>query len=230
MKRPAFQFYPADWRKDSALQSCSIGARGLWIELMCIAHECETYGVLAINGKPMSQAQLSRLVGEPEKALGKHLIELEQAGVFSRNEAGAIYSRRMVEDERIRNIRAEAGRLGGNPNLVKQKDNHADNQTGKQSLTPSSSSSSSTTNTHSAGALARAIKEAGIGSVNPGDPRLLALVEVGATPEEMRSAASEATAKGKGFAYALAIAEGRRKDASRLASLPTVEKTPEVFT
>ena len=30
MKRPAFQFYPSDWRKDMALQSCSVAARGLW--------------------------------------------------------------------------------------------------------------------------------------------------------------------------------------------------------
>jgi hypothetical protein len=65
----------------------------------------------------------------------------------------------MVKDERLRNVRAEAGRLGGNPNLVKQKDNQQPNQTAnqdhnhedkhrenhdaKQSPTPSSSSSSS---------------------------------------------------------------------------------------
>jgi len=31
-KRPAFQFYPGDWRRDTALQSVSLAARGLWIE------------------------------------------------------------------------------------------------------------------------------------------------------------------------------------------------------
>lgn len=145
MKRPAFQFYPADWRKDSALQSCSVAARGLWIELMCIMHECEPYGVLAINGRPMQPAQIARLVGEGEKVVRGLLEELEAAAVFSRDESGAVFSRRMLKDERIRSIRASAGRLGGNPNLLNQKDNQAPKQKAKQKPTPSSSSSSSTT-------------------------------------------------------------------------------------
>lgn len=144
MKRPAFQFYPADWRKDSALQSCSLQARGLWIELVCVMHECDQYGHLSINNKPMNTAQIARLVGESEKVVKALLGELDDAGVFSTSEEGCIYSRRMVKDEHLRNIRADAGRLGGNPNLLKQKDNQTVNQDDKQSLTPSSSSSSST--------------------------------------------------------------------------------------
>lgn len=139
MKRPAFQFYPADWRKDPALSACSLSARGLWIELMCIAHEGGTYGVLSINGKPMAPAQIARMVGESPSVVAKLLAELEDAGVFSRDEQGCIYSRRMVKDEHVRNVRADAGRLGGNPNLLKQKDK----QTEGQNPTPSSSSSSS---------------------------------------------------------------------------------------
>lgn len=139
MKRPAFQFYPADWRKDPALSACSLSARGLWIELMCIAHEASAYGVLSINGKPMAPTQIARMVGESPAAVVKLLAELEDAGVFSRDEQGCIYSRRMVKDEHLRNVRADAGRLGGNPNLLKQKDK----QSGEQNPTPSSSSSSS---------------------------------------------------------------------------------------
>jgi hypothetical protein len=153
MKRPAFQFYPADWRKDTALQSCSLAARGLWHEMLCLMHECEPYGHMAVNGKPMKAAQIARLVGVTDREYKKLLCELEDAGVYSTTEDGCIYSRRMVKDERIRNVRAEAGKKGGNPNLlgakdndlIKQKDNQTDKQTGKQSSTPSSSSSSSTT-------------------------------------------------------------------------------------
>lgn len=141
MKRPAFQFYPADWRKDPALSSCSLAARGLWIELLCIAHESEDYGHLSINGRPMTNAQLARMVGESPKAFDKLLQELEDAAVFSRKDDGVIYSRRMVKDEHIRNVRASAGKQGGNPNLLKQKVK----QTGEQNPTPSSSSSSSDT-------------------------------------------------------------------------------------
>ena len=142
MKRPAFQFYPADWRKDPALSACSLASRGLWIELMCIAHEGGTYGVLSINGKPMAPAQIARMVGESPAAVVKLLAELEDAGVFSRDEQGCIYSRRMVKDEHVRNVRADAGRLGGNPNLLKQKVKQTDNR----EPPPSSSSSSSSSN------------------------------------------------------------------------------------
>lgn len=113
MRRPAFQFYPADWRKDSALQSCSGSARGLWIELICLMHECEPYGHLEINGKPPSDAQVARMVGFSVPEYRKALAELDGAGVFSRLESGAIFCRRMVADERVRNARAEGGKSGG---------------------------------------------------------------------------------------------------------------------
>lgn len=112
MKRPAFQFYPADWKKDPALSLCSIAARGLWIEIMCIAHESEQYGYLVINGKAMSTAQIARLVGDSPAAVKKALDELEAAGVPSRDERGALYSRRMVKDEALRNVRADGGKGG----------------------------------------------------------------------------------------------------------------------
>lgn len=112
MKRPSFQFYPADWRRDAALQSCSVAARGLWIELMCVMHDCDPYGVLAVNGRPMSTAQLARLVGEQEKAVVRMLAELEDAGVCSRDEQGRLFSRRMMKDEAVRESRANGGHAG----------------------------------------------------------------------------------------------------------------------
>lgn len=80
--------------------------------MMCIAHEAEQYGYLTIGGKPMTTPQISRMVGEVPKVVEKLLAELEQAGVFSRDERGAIYSRRMVKDEHLRNVRAEGGKDG----------------------------------------------------------------------------------------------------------------------
>ena len=112
MKRPSFQFYPADWRRDAALQSCSVSARGLWIELMCVMHDCEPYGVLAVNGRAMSPAQLARLVGEQEKVIVRLLAELEDAGVCSRDEEGRLFSRRMVKDAGVREARAAGGHAG----------------------------------------------------------------------------------------------------------------------
>lgn len=233
MKRPAFQFYPADWRKDPALSACSLAARGLWIELICIAHESDRYGYLDINGKPMTPAQLARMVGELPATVAKLLSELEDAGVFSRDEQGCIYSRRMVADERIRNVRSDAGRLGGNPNLVKQKVDGLLKQNEGQNLTPSSSSSSSESAialsardpddpntptpeppTTRAGAVCRRMKAAGLTAVNPAHPKLAALLAAGITDAELEAAAADAAQRGKGFAYALAAAEGQRRDAA----------------
>lgn len=112
MKRPAFQFYPSDWRKDMALQSCSVTARGLWIELLCIAHECEPYGHLMVGGRPMSAAQIGRHTGLTEREAAKLLTELLDAGVASKTDGGAMYSRRMVRDEDLRKRRAAGGEAG----------------------------------------------------------------------------------------------------------------------
>lgn len=143
MKRPAFQFYPADWRKDVELQSCSMTAQGLWINAMCLAHECEPYGHLTVNGNAMSTAQLGRHVGLSGKDVQTLLAELFDAGVARKTAEGTVYSKRMVDDEQLRNTRADAGRLGGNPALLGNKDKRVVKQTSKQSPTPSSSSSTS---------------------------------------------------------------------------------------
>lgn len=112
MKRPAFQFYPKDWRNDAALQSCSIGARGLWLECMNLMHECDPYGHLVVNGAPMGASKIARLCGVTPRDYAKLLGELVDAGVPSFTEDGVMYSRRMVRDEQLRNVRAEGGKEG----------------------------------------------------------------------------------------------------------------------
>lgn len=149
MKRPAFQFYPSDHRGETGLQLSSLAARGLWSEMICVMHEGVPYGHLTTAaGQPIEPAQLARLVGESPAVTKRLLDELEANNVFSRNEEGAIYSRRMVRDEHIREVRAEAGKKGGNPALTgKRRDKQGGSgllkQTSKQSAeqnpTPSSS-------------------------------------------------------------------------------------------
>ena len=121
-KRPSFQFFPGDWRRDSALQSCSVGARGLWIEMMCIMHDGTPYGHLRVGGKDILPPVLARMVGASLEEVEGWLEELEQAGVFSRTETGTIYSRRMVRDEEIRQKRAAGGvKSLDNPNVPRPK-------------------------------------------------------------------------------------------------------------
>lgn len=66
--------------------------------------------------------------------------------------------------------------------------------------------------------VCRALKAAGIPGVSPAHPRLLALLEAGATPEEFLDAAPKGIGKADGFAYVLGVVEGRRRDAAKAAN------------
>ena len=44
--RPSFQFYPADWLANTKLRRCSQAARGVWIDVMCVLHGADEYGVV----------------------------------------------------------------------------------------------------------------------------------------------------------------------------------------
>jgi hypothetical protein len=117
MKQPWLKFFPSDWRADPALRMCSLAARGLWIEMLCLMHEARPHGSLLVNGKPVTAAQLANLVGAGIAEVEGFLAELEEAGVFSRDADGALYSRRMRRDEERAAVNRVNGRAGGNPSL-----------------------------------------------------------------------------------------------------------------
>ena len=117
-KQPWFKFNPQDWRGDAKLRMCSIGARGLWMEMMCIMHEAEPYGHLLVSGRPPSIKQLAMLAGISHQECEELLTELELASVYSKTEDGAIYSRRMMRDKAKFDKDRENGKAGGNPGLL----------------------------------------------------------------------------------------------------------------
>jgi hypothetical protein len=138
MKMPAMQFYPADWRKDLAVQALGYHDRGVWFEMLCLMHESSERGVLILNGVPMAEDVIARLLGLDNQTFNQTLSTLLTYGVAKRRqEDKAVFSKRMVDDEKLCDIRRKAGKLGGNPALLKQ------NRTTpvKQIPTPSSSSS-----------------------------------------------------------------------------------------
>lgn len=63
-KRPSFQFYPADWRNNAKLRRCSEAARGAWIDVLCLLHDSDEYGVLR-----WPLADIARATGLPLKLL-----------------------------------------------------------------------------------------------------------------------------------------------------------------
>lgn len=117
MSNPWLKFYPSDWASDPKLGFCSLAARGLWMEILCLMHEAEPRGSLLINGRQPSARQIAILARcTPDEAVAA-LRELEDAGVFDRDDEGVIVSRKMKRDEE-KSAKAKAdGAKGGNPTL-----------------------------------------------------------------------------------------------------------------
>ena len=152
-KLPSMQFYPGDWLKDPALRAASSGARGLWIDMLCLMWQARPRGYLqTATGAPLSDEQIARMTGNCslEEVRG-WLGELDELGVFSRTDQGVIYSRRLVREERVRQARSDAGRKGGRNRLLKQNrkqtpsKTQANGQANAQANRGSSSSSSFST-------------------------------------------------------------------------------------
>lgn len=121
------RWYFADWMSDPCVRASSLAARGLWMDLLCLAaaNKDDAHGFVLINGKSPTPTALAKLAQTTVKVVKKLLSELSENGVFSRNKGGVIYCRRMVRAAKSR----RNGRLGGNPNLLKTKetripDNH----------------------------------------------------------------------------------------------------------
>lgn len=63
MKLPWIKFYASDWLSDEAVRSCSIEARGLWIDMLALMAKSDNHGHLLIGGRPATSEQLARIVG-----------------------------------------------------------------------------------------------------------------------------------------------------------------------
>lgn len=80
-----------------------------------------------------------------------------------------------------------------------------------------------------AGLACRAMRKAGLQATNPGDPRLIALCEQGATDDEFAGLAAEAVEKGKGFAWVLVALQARRAEAAAIALAPPPAEDPDAW-
>ena len=134
MKRPSFQFYPADWSSNPNLKRCSFAEKGIWLEVMCLMHDQAEYGVLrwplkeiaeAVKCKPADLQALHRkgVRKGSDTALDEAYIYVPRSGrkdgapvTLVDTQAGPIwYSSRMVKDEYIRTIRGDSGGNGETP-------------------------------------------------------------------------------------------------------------------
>lgn len=119
MKRPSFQFYPGDWQANSNLRRCTRVEKSVWLDVLCLMHDQEEYGVLRWTLKEIAEAahcKVSELRALREKGVLKGAdkgetctsqIYVPRSGrkdgppvTLIEAQAGPIwYSSRMVEDE-----------------------------------------------------------------------------------------------------------------------------------
>lgn len=100
-----------------SLKFCSLAAKGLWIEMLSVMGISEKVGYLQLGGKPITIEQLAIMVGTSIEEVKSCLKELEDNGVFSRDNNGIPYSRRMAREADEFNKAREYGLKGGNPVL-----------------------------------------------------------------------------------------------------------------
>ena len=200
-----------------------------------------------VNEKPLplDLDQVNRYLRAKTKT-DRTAIGIVLSDFFKKTASGFVHSRCEIELEKFRckkDASRENGKLGGRPkknndlqnlgvsdglelglNLKTQNNLNQEPITNNQ-ITPSNEGVARTLQ----GEACMAMKSVGMAGVNPSHPKLTALLEAGITVPELVAAAADAVAKGKPFAYALASAEGRRRDAAT-APLPNVQPDAPVET
>lgn len=109
-KKPSFQFYPGDWKKDPALSMCAPATRGIWMDMLCAIHDLRSTGVLTGTVE-----QLSRLCrcqsGEMADAIAD-LQATKTAEISERSGVYSIVSRRAKRQVLVSQERSDAGKHG----------------------------------------------------------------------------------------------------------------------
>lgn len=99
MNRPSFQFYPADWTRDT--RALSPAAKGAWIDLLCEMHWSRPRGQVTID-----RVGLARIIGTTVDHAEALLRELKEREIFElvTNENGhiTVINRRMAREEKER--------------------------------------------------------------------------------------------------------------------------------
>ena len=145
--------------KDPELRFCSLFARGLLVDLLCLMFESKNQGELSRpDGSMRTDIEIvDSISGGTQTEKLAALKQLVYSGVLKRDEkTGVLYSSRMRALGNLNQTRSKAGRKGGSKTQAKIKQNgkQAENQTGNQKggVTDTDSDSDSDTdileNTH----------------------------------------------------------------------------------
>jgi hypothetical protein len=128
-KSPGFWFFTGDWMKDPELRFCSLFARGLLVDLLCILFEANEQGFASNpDGSPRTDEQIVDAIsgGDRGEKLAA-LAELEKSGVLSRDSRGVLFSRRLARLAEVSATRKQNGSKGGSKRQANLKQNDKQN-------------------------------------------------------------------------------------------------------
>ncbi len=149
-KSPGFWFFTGDWMKDPELRFCSIFARGLLVDLLCLMFESKRMGFLCKpGGGPRDDTEIVDAIagGSREEKLSA-LGELVNSGVLSRDSDGVLFSRRLSRLADVSKERSKAGSKGGSKTQAKLKQTSKQNRGVTDSDSDSDSDTSNTLSRH----------------------------------------------------------------------------------
>lgn len=126
--RPAFLFYPSDWLSNLKLRQLTPAERGAWIDLLCLMHDSDEYGVIRWDLENIAKvincdvALLENLVrqntlkgarrGEVSDAVF-HVDRYRKKHVLMKKSEGPVwYSSRMIRDNYLHALAKRSGRKG----------------------------------------------------------------------------------------------------------------------
>lgn len=109
-KSPGFWLFTRDLERD--FQILSLRAQGLAIRMICWMSENEAHrGFLELpTGHPMIDLDIIAKIGKSKSEVISALAEMDRLGLFSRDDRGCIYNRRMARDTHISGVRSEAAK------------------------------------------------------------------------------------------------------------------------
>lgn len=144
MKRPSFQFYPADWKNNSKLRRCSEAARGAWADILCLLHDFDEYGVCrwplaelaraaGVNIKLAKELVAKDVLKGADKGAADYVFTPTHAGksgkpvtLVTAGDGPCWYCSRFVRDEYVRQRRGQSSRFTSEnqPGSVEGSDDH----------------------------------------------------------------------------------------------------------
>jgi hypothetical protein len=137
--QPYLPLYVDDWMNNNKLKTCSPGAHGLMISIMCIMHKEESYGKLLLKQKfkqnskqkskqssQQSTEQIKNFACQLAKLCAFDLLEIEMLLTELLDEkvleidGDFLICKRMVRDAEISTVRRKAGEGGGKKSSTKK--------------------------------------------------------------------------------------------------------------